>query len=655
MGVFLPTAALGNSRMLACFGGKGELMAFFAPRVDYAQHVREGLPALWLPDDGGGRLVFTFDETFEAQQRFRDGTNILDTVLHSPDLGLSITLTDLAHDTVAALVRRVQIELSDSDPNAARRSPKPARAIRFLHYFRLALGECDEKNAVHYLPRARVLRQMWRGHHIVVGTPHPFAHQCGKVRDEGSQVKWDMSYGHLSGQEQDIGRVDFAVGVDGELTHGEPLEFTLLLVYAESEEEAVLHYLQLREQGFSTQLERAEDRCRSWLAGLASPEDGERRPWLERALLTVRDLADATTGAIVAAPEFDPMYELSGGYGYCWPRDAAEVCGALGALGELRIPRRALDWCVSTQQGSGHWYQRYWSDGCHAPSWCVYPDFYQLDQTCAGVYAACRFAEHLDGSERTEYLREMSRTVATACDALKRAVAPDALHETAADLWEVHRGTFTYTNAALCAALKAAERVFGVSADGLPRRVKAAVLTHLWLEDEGRFARGLGTTRELERGLDSSILGVFDPYDMLDLSQPHERRMAARTLEAIERRLSVDVRGGRAILRFENESYMGGGPGVVNTLWTARAHLRLAAAYREAGLETDVLLSVGAALDYIRVALANTNPTGQLPELIPWNGYPYWAAPHGWASALMIDCVRMMRDFEVDALRARPT
>jgi GH15 family glucan-1,4-alpha-glucosidase len=370
--------------------------------------------------------------------------------------------------------------------------------------------------------------------------------------------------------------------------------------------------------------------------------------------LTIRDLADAGTGAIVAAPEFDPMYELSGGYGYCWPRDAAEVCSALAALGELTIPRRALDWCARTQQGSGHWYQRYWSDGFHAPSWCVYPDFYQLDQTCSSVFAACRFAGHLAGPERTEYLRDMSRTVRVACDALKRSIASDGLHETAADLWEVHRGSFTYTNAALCAALNAAERVFGIPADGLPQRVKAAILKLLWLEQEGRFARGLGTTRELDCGMDSSILGVFDPYSMLDLSQPDERRMAARTLEAVEGRLSVDVRGGKAILRFEGEDYMGGGPGVVNTLWTARAHLRLAAAYRDAGLDADVTPSVQAAAGYVEVALASTNPTGQLPELIPWNGYPYWAAPHGWASALMIDCIRMLRGFEVDAPRARP-
>ncbi len=50
------------------------------------------------------------------------------------------------------------------------------------------------------------------------------------------------------------------------------------------------------------------------------------------------------------------------------------------------------------------------------------------------------------------------------------------------------------------------------------------------------------------------------------------------------------------------------------------------------------------ALESIRVAAANTNPTGQLPELIPNVDFGYWAAPHGWASALLIECVLALGD-----------
>jgi hypothetical protein len=43
------------------------------------------------------------------------------------------------------------------------------------------------------------------------------------------------------------------------------------------------------------------------------------------------------------------------------------------------------------------------------------------------------------------------------------------------------------------------------------------------------------------------------------------------------------------------------------------------------------------ALDDIRIALANTSPTGQLPELIPKILFDYWAAPHAWACSLLIE------------------
>jgi GH15 family glucan-1,4-alpha-glucosidase len=271
----------------------------------------------------------------------------------------------------------------------------------------------------------------------------------------------------------------------------------------------------------------------------------------------------------------------------------------------------------------------------------VYPDFYQLDQTCCTLWAICELADHLEGPERTSYLSEMEECAHRALSALLETLQKDGLHETAADAWEVHRGSFTYTNSALYAALRGCERVFEADCGSQADRVKEAVIEKLWIERERRFARGLTITRELDTARDSSTLGVFDPYGLLDLSDSSERSMAADHLAAIEDSLGVDTKGGTAILRFENESYMGGGPAAVNTLWVARSHLRLA----RTAEGDEVADRVQKARQYIGTALANTNPTGQLPELIPWNGYDYWAAPHGWATAVLVDCIRMLAEF----------
>ncbi len=180
MGVYLPTAALGNSHMLACFGGKGELMAFFAPRLDFAQNVRECLPGVWLPEADGGRFLYSFDGAFQSAQRFLDSTNILETVLSCEEYGLRLTFTDVAHNESPALVRRVRLELESDAPAGV--------PIRYANYFRFALGECDEKNAIHYLPEHGLMRQLWRDHCITVCATEPFAFQCGKVRDDGGHV-----------------------------------------------------------------------------------------------------------------------------------------------------------------------------------------------------------------------------------------------------------------------------------------------------------------------------------------------------------------------------------------------------------------------------------------------------------------------------------
>ena len=66
MGVHLPTAAVGNGRVLCTIGACGEVMTFFYPNIDFAQNVRQLLSGLYIGDPGHGRFVWAFDEEFEA-------------------------------------------------------------------------------------------------------------------------------------------------------------------------------------------------------------------------------------------------------------------------------------------------------------------------------------------------------------------------------------------------------------------------------------------------------------------------------------------------------------------------------------------------------------------------------------------------------------
>ena len=633
MGVFLPAAAFGNSEILVTMGRAGEVMGLFYPNIDFAQNARQCMPAIFVGHPKQPMFSWLFEDHWESRLDFDGTTNILHTHLTSRLCNLSVTITDLAHPREPALVRRFVVQASTDSP-----------PLKIYQYCNFSLGDVDRKNAVHFDDRQGVMIQHFRDISLAVAASRPFEYQCGKVQAGGdSRTKWDMGRGQLSGQEQDIGDVDFALGVAVDPSKEPRAETLLVFALGRTQEEAIARAVRLRQASFPTLMGNTVNRCRSWLSCCTSLDDGEFAAGFQRALLSLRDLCDESEGAIIAAPEFDPAYQMCGGYGYCWPRDAAEAAEALALAGHPEMAESYFHWAARTQLENGHWYQRYWTTGQRASAWCVYHDFHQLDQTCHTVFAIARHALRLEGEARERFVENLRPTVHRAVEAIRATVGPEGLHEVAADVWEVFRGSFTYTNAAVYGALRAAEQAFGI-ADELSQKVKRAVLERLWLEEQSYFARGITHEGKLDTTCDSSILGVFDPFGLLDLTDARERQMAARTLASVEHKLGVDVHGGRAILRYEGDPYLFGAAGCVNTLWAARAHLRLAlvAARRRDLAAADS--HAEAARSYMRTALANTNPVGQLPELISRGGYyRYWAAPHAWASALFVQCVLMLR------------
>ena len=97
----------------------------------------------------------------------------------------------------------------------------------------------------------------------------------------------------------------------------------------------------------------------------------------------LEQLTDRQTGATIAAPEFDPSFEQSGGYGFVWPRDLGYVVLSFLAAGRGDLAVPALRWLAREQAPEGLWLQRYWTDGSLAPSWGLH----QLDETGMAVFA----------------------------------------------------------------------------------------------------------------------------------------------------------------------------------------------------------------------------------------------------------------------------
>ena len=92
--------------------------------------------------------------------------------------------------------------------------------------------------------------------------------------------------------------------------------------------------------------------------------------------LRVMDLLSSPSGGRIAAPEFDPFYENSGGYGYVWFRDDASVSRHLLEAGDrlgmetTGILSESAEFLCERQLADGTWPHRVWAtDGSLAPGW----------------------------------------------------------------------------------------------------------------------------------------------------------------------------------------------------------------------------------------------------------------------------------------------
>ncbi len=211
------------------------------------------------------------------------------------------------------------------------------------------------------------------------------------------------------------------------------------------------------------------------------------------------------------------------------------------------------------------------------------------------------------------------------------------VHRNAFDTWETFIGSFTYSNAALHAALRVAFETLGDAKYARAAAgMKAGVLTHFvrHLADGTPYlTRGFGSDGSPDETVDSASLGAIEPFGLLDLNVPAELELALGTLRAVTEKLEVEWMGARAIRRFEGDAYVGGVPACVNTLWMARCCLHVAAKNGDQNL-------IERAQSYLQVVLRRATPTGLLPELMQGpDGQSYWAAPHGWAMSSFVSGV----------------
>ena len=351
-------------------------------------------------------------------------------------------------------------------------------------------------------------------------------------------------------------------------------------------------------------------------------------------------------GAVIAANDSDIQWGHNDHYSYVWMRDAAFVCDAMDRAGFPEITRRFLNFANRVILDEGFFLHKYNPDGSPAPLWHPWvrdgkPQLpIQLDETALVIWLIAR---HYERTRDLDLLRAVyPRLVVNAADFLARFRDHESgLPLPCFDLWEERQGTFTFTSATVSAALNAAAELANLFNDQERRiaytkaaaEVREAMKKHFWLEDEGRFARGLTLEGELDRTVDASAFAAFY-FGVF----PASSGMVTGTMRAIRERLWVQTDTG-GVARYENDRYhrisdetrrVPGNPWILCTLWLAE-HVIASALSRE---------ELQSALDLVRWARSKATASLVLPEQIdPYNGQALSVAPLTWSHAQVISVV----------------
>ncbi len=587
----LPAAVLGNGSLLATISARGELERVFWPRVDWAQQLGE----LRLGIMAEGRTRWLDEEPFTHEQSYFQDATVLRTLVR--DSGLELELVD--HVVAGA-------------PVLARRLRTGKRGLRLVVYCRPELAESRRYGGAWAHPESGCVVFYRRDMALAVGVVPTGKVRCGA--GEGripSLVDNAAPVGKIGPASSAHGPADAVLVAD---VLGEAV---LLCAFGATPEAALA---ELGRHAGEQHGELLDARVRHDADRLASapPEtsgvDGID-PLYRRSLLVFDLVSSRDTGGVIAAPELDPDFVESGGYGFVWPRDLAFTALAFLASGREDLLRRALAWSLRTQSAEGVWLQRHWTDGFLAPSWTPL----QLDQTGAMLLAyEAAFRELRDDSLD----RELWLAARQAADFLVELREPGTgLPGPSYDLWEEDDGRHAYTAASVIGGLRAAAAMAGRHerrrAEGYSRaadEVRDALETELWSEERGHYVRSTEDPR-----LDSSLFGLAWPFGAVDARSPRMRS----TVNAIERALAVGAGGLR---RYEGDTYAGGNAWVLAALW-------LGLVRRQAGDQAGHLRSLVYARD-VQTAL------GLLPEQVTDDGRPAWVVPLTWSHAMLVLAAR---------------
>ncbi|ADQ68197.1 hypothetical protein C499_15215 [Halogeometricum borinquense DSM 11551] len=385
--------------------------------------------------------------------------------------------------------------------------------------------------------------------------------------------------------------------------------------------------------------------------------------------LHVLSLLSGRRGLRIAGPDFDPYYAYSGGYGYTWFRDDAEISRFL--FESDRYLDLALDdWhdrsaraYRETQLDDGSWPHRVWPfSGELAPGWAngrleSGSDVdYQADQTGSVV---AYLARYLNDTGDDRVIETLERALAGLNDTL----ASDGRPITCQNAWENMSGRFTHTAATFLegyAALAATDSDLAAEAKARADEVYEAI-DDFWAPSRGIYALREYADDHEESGLDdrcdSATLALVDAHrtyaEVGEIDVERIERLVSHVETVIDELYHDPAESSvEGLIRYEGDDWRMREQDhekiwTVSTAWGAHAAASLSAlladsddARNEAFAET--------ARDLLALVLPDgplTTEGGYLPEQVFDDGTPDSATPLGWPHALRLATVALMDEY----------
>lgn len=621
----------GNSSMLGCIDNRGELIRLFWPDIDYPQHIDRlivGLtcPALWK---GTSWLQ---SEDWNVEQHYLQDTNIAVTVYFNEKYGLKVTQNDFTLPELSVFTRCFEVYNAGGDQinigfTAFTSSVSTTPHISGILFDRNLSAIIHYKHSYYY---------------SVASNLKAIEYQLGGDAQHNARI------GELRGNDT-IGMMqDGALHwEDNMLAAGCKMRFVLNICMANNIKKLKALTREIINSDPWENLDKTAAFWGDYLAGarrITTGNDAVDKLY-NRSLLVFALMVNKRTGALLAAPEIDEDFTRCGRYAYCWGRDAAFITAALDICGLSNDVEGFYRWASRIQDEDGSWQQRYHMDGNLAPSWGI-----QIDEGGSIMWGILK---HYEVSANRAFLLEMWPCVKKGIEFLISYLDNETgLPWLSFDLWEERLGEHAYSTAAVCSGIEAGARIAEIVGNQTElascwwkaaTKLRDALEKNFWKPEWNRFVRSVrvklnGWGEEhtdakvwlrmndrsilrdyslVDGAVDISLLGLSVPFGIYAADDPH---MVA-TAEVVEQVLSKAPAGG--LMRYEYDSYIGGNPWIIATLWAALYHIERKSYEKARG--------------YFDWAVKNITEQGLLPEQVnKETGGPAWVIPLTWSHAMFI-------------------